>query len=314
MKIAYGILCHTDPAHIARLAKKVTVGTENRVFIHVDAKADFSAFQQALTGIERVTILQERLDIHWSGYHAVEATILLMRASIAAGDCGRFQLLQGLDYPILSNREIDAFFEKNADVEFLKARNISHIHNTDEEHKYRLLWYQDKRDHPFFLLWCKCNSLLVKLHLIPHFKKNYVCDHEGNRMDIYQGCAQWGCSIAAAKKIVDFHDHNPEFNRYFQTVFAPDESYYHTILYNCEFAKRTTCGGPTPGKRLGDYMNITFYIYQDLCHVFTKPEEWPIIRDSNKVYFRKVCSQSTELLDMIDEIHRKRDAELAQNS
>lgn len=310
MKIAYGILCHMDPPHIGRLARKLTVGTENLVFVHVDAKADFPAFQRELSGLERVTILPERLDIHWGGYHAVEATIALMRAAIQAGGCGRFQLLQGLDYPILSNKEIDAFFEENADVEFLKARNVTQIHNIYEEHKYRLPWMLDKTDRPLY--WClsKFNSVLLMLHIIPHFKKNYVFDDQGNRMELYSGCAQWGCSIAAAEKIVRFYDQNPKFNRYFQSVYAPDECYYHTILYNSDFAKRTTCGGPTPGTRLGDYMNITYYEYEDICTVFTKCEEWPRIRDSGKVYFRKVCSQSTELLDMVDEIHRKRDTEL----
>lgn len=311
MKIAYGILCHMDAPHIARLAKKLTVGTENLVFVHVDAKADLPAFQEALQGLERVTILKERLDIHWGGYHAVEATIALMRCAMAAGGCGRFQLLQGLDYPILSNKEIDAFFEENAHVEFLKARNVTNIRNIAEEHKYRLWWMLDKTDNPFY--WClsKFNALLLTLKIVPHFKKIDIRDHEGNRMELYSGCAQWGCSMAAAEKIVNFHDCNPEYNKFFQSVYAPDECYYHTILYNSDFAKRTTCGGPTTGDRLGEYMNITYYEYEDICTVFTKPEEWPRIRDSGKVYFRKVCSQSTELLDMVDEIHRKRDAELA---
>ncbi len=40
MKIAYLILCHCDPAHIARLANKLTSETLNSVFIHVDKKVE----------------------------------------------------------------------------------------------------------------------------------------------------------------------------------------------------------------------------------------------------------------------------------
>lgn len=38
MKIAYLILCHVDPKHIARLVRKITDKTENMAFIHVDKK------------------------------------------------------------------------------------------------------------------------------------------------------------------------------------------------------------------------------------------------------------------------------------
>lgn len=310
MKIAYGIICHTDAPYICRLAKKLTVGTQNRVFIHVDGKADITPFRELMDGLERVTLLDQRLEYHWGGYNAVEVTILLMREALAAGDCGRFQLLQGLDYPILSNKELDAFFEAHADEEFLKARNVTQLTDPEETHKYRLYWSWDKNSNPF--VWClnKFNTVLYWLHLIPPLKKNYVFDDAGNRMELYSGCAQWGISIAAAQKIVEFHDANPKFNRYFEWVFAPDECYYHTILYNCGFAERTTCGGPTKGKRLGEFMNITYYEYEDDCTVFTKAEDFDHIRKSGKVYFRKVCSQSKELLDYVDRFHEEIDRKL----
>lgn len=51
MKIAYLILCHTDPKHIRRLVEKVTKGTENEAFVHIDKKADSPAFREALEGL-----------------------------------------------------------------------------------------------------------------------------------------------------------------------------------------------------------------------------------------------------------------------
>ena len=45
MRIAYIILCHTDPEHIRRLTKKITGGTDDEAFIHVDGKCDGSAAQ-----------------------------------------------------------------------------------------------------------------------------------------------------------------------------------------------------------------------------------------------------------------------------
>jgi len=67
MKIAYLILCHIDPQHIARLARKLVCGTENEVFIHVDLKVDIAPFEEALEGVAGIHFLKKRTNIHWGG-------------------------------------------------------------------------------------------------------------------------------------------------------------------------------------------------------------------------------------------------------
>ncbi|MFR5854598.1 MAG: hypothetical protein ACLUE8_09850 [Lachnospiraceae bacterium] len=51
MRIAYIILCHTDPEHIRRLTKKITGGTDDEAFIHVDGKCDAAPFEQTLKDV-----------------------------------------------------------------------------------------------------------------------------------------------------------------------------------------------------------------------------------------------------------------------
>lgn len=303
MKIAYGILCHTDAPHICRLAQKLTEGTENRVFIHVDLKTDIAPYRALMDGLERVTLLENRFDVRWAGYTSVEATIALMRAAVEDGSCYRFQLLQGLEYPLWTNAQIDAFYEQHRDTEFLKARNISTIHNLDEEHKYRLYWLWDQNRSPFF--WClnKFNMVLLRLKLVPHFKKNYLLDDSGRRMDYYQGSAQWGLTMAATKMVVEFHDRNPRFNQYFHTMYSSDESYFQTVIYNSEYAGHTLCGGPSPGTRLHDYMNLTFCVYEEEVKLFTAPEDYEFLHDTGFMFFRKAGSAGKALLDRIDRIH-----------
>lgn len=60
----------------------------------------------------------------------MDATVWLMRAALSynaqiCGEVERFVILQGLDYPIRSNGEIDQFFEENPTKEFILAQNIS---------------------------------------------------------------------------------------------------------------------------------------------------------------------------------------------
>lgn len=83
MKIAYLILCHTDPKHIRRLVEKVTKGTENEAFVHIDKKADSPAFREALEGLPHVHVLRNNRKVWWGGFSSVDATIRLMREALS---------------------------------------------------------------------------------------------------------------------------------------------------------------------------------------------------------------------------------------
>lgn len=51
MKIAYLILCHTDPKHIRRLINKLTYKTDNRCFVHIDKKSNLVNFKKELNDL-----------------------------------------------------------------------------------------------------------------------------------------------------------------------------------------------------------------------------------------------------------------------
>lgn len=65
MKIAYLILCHIDPKHIRRLVQKITDGTENEAFVHVDKKSNISPFKAELENCTQVHFLENRIKISW---------------------------------------------------------------------------------------------------------------------------------------------------------------------------------------------------------------------------------------------------------
>lgn len=83
MTIAYLILCHTDPQHIKRLAKKITENTNDVAFVHVDGKSNFAPFQKELGNLPRVKLLENRVPVHWGGYSSVEATIRLFKSALS---------------------------------------------------------------------------------------------------------------------------------------------------------------------------------------------------------------------------------------
>lgn len=303
MKIAYLILCHTDPHYVARLVKKITADGDE-AFIHVDAKVDVNAFKKEIEPCENAYILENRITVKWGGMSAVEATILMMQKAIESGNFDRYILLQGLDYPIKSNKQIKNFFEKNRSVEFIKAQNISQKASINEQHKYRLFWYHDMNSAVLRKTIHAANYIfLKKVKWLPPFRKNYVVADNGKKMEFYQGCAQFALTSDAVEYVLNFYNHNHKFNRYCKSIYTIDEIYFHTVIYNSDFYKRTSDGKAIERDRLTDFENITYFEYPDKVRVFKYKEEWPILEKSGYLFFRKATSESKELLDFIDEKH-----------
>ncbi len=223
--------------------------------------------------------------------------------------------MQGLEYPIRTNREIHEFFEKNPNREFIRAQNISESDNPRERHKYSLYWHLDDSRKLWAKVIHKVNTkLFLERGAIPTFKKDYVLDNSGKKMQIYQGCAQFSVTRELAQYIEEFYDNNPGFNRYFKTMYAPDEAYFHTIVYNSPFVKNTPDGRAVSKAHLTELENLTYFEYPKLVTLFTQKSDWPKLRDSGYLFFRKASSESKELLDYIDEQHAQKESEFRKNS
>ena len=234
-----------------------------------------------------------------------------MKTALEYGSFDRFILLQGLEYPIRSNSYIERFLSRHPNTEFIKAQNISLDQSPSVTHKYRLFHYLDKKNLLFKSIE-HVNAIFLKLGVIPNFKRNYVLDISGKKMLIYQGCAQFGLTREAVQYITKFHYMNPRFNRYFHSVYAADESYFHTILYNSNFATFTQNKMALPGSRLEDFENLTYFEYPVFVTLFKDKKDWERLKEKPFLFFRKASSESKELLDLIDEEHKKE--EMAEKS
>ncbi|MGJ7461894.1 beta-1,6-N-acetylglucosaminyltransferase [Halomonas sp. MA07-2] len=303
MKIAYIVLAHTDPEHIARLAKKLVKGTQHAVFLHLDQKSAIEPFRALLKDEARVHFVEPRIKAYWGGYSLVEATINAFRQARQHGGFDRFVVLQGLEYPIRSNREIEGFFNEHPDTEFMRARNETLTRDTNDLKKYRLRWSMD-RDKRSWRLVNAGNILISKLGRLIRFKKPTV--KVGNaRLTIYRGWGHFALTGRAIDYILDFHDSYLEFNRFFMHVYAPDESYFHTILYNSPFINQTPDKGPTDDISLDALLNLTYCEYPDQVTIFTQKADYPTLEQSGCLFFRKATSESRELLDHIDSVHHR---------
>lgn len=301
MRIAYIVLAHTDPGHIGRLARKLTADTNDAVFIHVDLKTEQRHFASHVSGSERTHFVQERVAVYWAGFNSIKATVNAFEQALHSGDFDRFVILQGLDYPIRSSREIHEFFDAHPKTEFIRAVDETATGGPRDLHKYCLYW---RKDLPRKLgrVVNAPNVLLLRSGFIPRFKPPWV-EIDGRRASIYPGWAHFALTREAAGYVTEFFRSHPGFNRFFRHVYAADESYFHTIIHNSSFSPNVR--EPRPESReVGELLNVTYFEYPPHgVREYREMEEYQLLRDSGMLFFRKVTSKGLRLLDHIDAIH-----------
>lgn len=301
MKIAYLILAHIDARHIERLSNRLTADNENKVFIHLDKKSDIDKFKEKCPEKDNIHYIKERVTVYWGGFSSIEATINSFKEILLENQYQRVVILQGLDYPIKSNNEIEKYFKENENIEFLKAFNETKSKDIKNLHKYCLYWYLDNDSFSKKLI-NKINSLLLKIKILPQLKKPYIIINN-KKYEIYRGWAHIALTKEAIKYIINFYDNNKEFNNYFKTSYASDESYFHTIIYNSHFREKTCTNGitiPENNRNNFEILNLTYFEYPDIVKVFTEIQDYIKLKKTNFLYIRKVDNNSSKLLDYID--------------
>lgn len=293
MKIAYLILCHNDPVHIARLAKKIH-SNKSDVFIHVDIESNIEEYKKLINEKEGIYFIKNRIKIYWGGYSAIEATMNTIKQAFNTNMYDRYVLLQGLDYPLKSNDEIENFFYENLEVEFIRGCNITISRNRQLYGKCKMYWFFDNKT-----LLKKVMNGFNKVIGIKTRKGLVKIDKQ--KAPIYWGAAQWALTHKCIEYIIEFNAKEKSFNKYFKNVFPADETYFHTIIFNSKFSKKTTFNGPEVEKnQLTEWRNLHYFEYPNSIRIFNS-SDYSFLKKRSELFVRKTTTkESTELLDMID--------------
>ena len=229
MKIAYLILAHGSPKHLARLVAALSSSSAD-FFIHVDRKSDILPFA-AIQG-QAIRFTDTRIPVYWGDFSIVEATLTLLKAALDFNTkFERFVLLSGADYPVRTSAYIEAFFEGNADVEFMNLVEMP----CDAAGKpiSRLTTYkfgpQDSAVHRL------ARKALVKLKVLPRHRDPQVY-LEG--LTPYGGSTWWALTRGAVQHVIDFTGSKRGVVDFFKNTVCPDESFFQTILGNSSFREK----------------------------------------------------------------------------
>jgi hypothetical protein len=226
MRLTYLVLTHDNPQVLARsLTRLATAGA--RFFIHVDAKRDMAPFR-ALGAMEQVTLLEERVPVHWGDFSQVEAILLLLRTAMAAPGpaADYYVLISGSDYPLRSGTYIEEMFAREAGAEFINMVRMPAPGKPLE--RVETARYPRKMPVRHFL-----SRVLARLGLA---RRNLERGLHG--LAPWSGSEWWALSRAACGYILDFVDRNPWYSEYFERTFASDEVFIQTVLAQSPFLSR----------------------------------------------------------------------------
>lgn len=233
-KNAYLIITHSDVDMFSKLITEL--GIEDDIYVHVDAKRDIKAFKNSVKNKQNVWFIENRKAISWAGFTMVEAMTELLKVSSENFQYGHFIFLSGLDYPIRDIDSVRNYFISKPDTEFIRAYSITdceceHCHRKVEEYHFRDKILKNNR-------LDKIIRNLLKIVFFPKHKK--ILNINNKDMNIAYGSQWFALTYECVKYILNYIEENKNvLNKYFKTVFAPDEIFFHTIIFNSKFANRT---------------------------------------------------------------------------
>jgi Core-2/I-Branching enzyme/Glycosyl transferase family 2 len=270
-EMAYLIVAHHQPAHLARLIRAMDL-KNNHFFIHIDKNAALEPFAAAVPRQANIVFLTDRVPVSWGTLSIVLAVLKLLHAAVASNRAFKYYtLLSGSDYPIKDRREIDARLQ-DSDRQFIRID--------------RKLAGEPRNAHFRFIERLPPGTYFGDL--IP-----------------YHGSMYWSLTADCVRFILAFLNENPGFIDLHQCVFAPDEIFFHSIVKASPFAEaivhdfeRGPCADHVhhanhyidwAGKRQRDNLTLDERDLQDLLA-------------SDALFARKFHQErSRRLLDLIDD-------------
>ncbi|MCJ8211372.1 beta-1,6-N-acetylglucosaminyltransferase [Mucilaginibacter sp. RS28] len=273
-KIAYLILAHESPAGVFRLINKLQ-SPRSVFFIHVDLKTNLAPF---ITGApDNVLFIKKRARINWGSYRMVQATINgLTEICDSKYDIGRIVLLSETTYPLMAIGSISHFFDNNEPVNFVTVNTAPQW--PDGEIRVKSIYLDNFNFKGRYLLQRILNWLLPQ-RIIP------------SNLTIAGGSQWFAITREAAAYCIEFVKHNPAFCRLFKYSWAPDESFFQTILYN----------SPLKATIVSDDLLYTDWSEHKASPKILTLADAERILSSGKLFARKFPMKDDGIIALIDE-------------
>lgn len=237
VKIAYIVLAHTAPTHLARLVKRLQ-HQDDTFFIHIDVKSDEKQFKKALGDINTIHFVKKRENGRWGDLGLVKATLNAMtEVSTDEKMFDHVVLLSGADYPIKSTAAIRTFYAENKQFSFISYEPFP-VKRLNFEGMDRINYYTynflGKRETfiPFrytkhLSYKGKALNLFLGLKTLAKPKRKFPFGWTP-----YFGSQWWSLSMDACLHVLQQIEEKQEYLKYHYYTQIPDEVFFQSLLLN----------------------------------------------------------------------------------
>lgn len=237
MKLAILLLCHKNPEQI-NLFLETLHHPDIEFFIHVDKKTNMHL---GGANCPDVHVLPDnlRVDVKWSGFSMIEATLNLLHEAHKMKKFDYYWLCSGQDFPIQSPENIIQYFTDHTGSNF--ATLWPSYHYQSDHHDTHL----DKRNRISYPSWMMGRHLLQRV-----MKRIYVevtggwthtykifCRHDRFSMIPFYFGPQWiALHDDCVSWLLAYLKQNPWYEAGYRESLTPDESFFHTLLMLSPYA------------------------------------------------------------------------------
>ena len=308
LRIAYLIMVHKNPAQLGRLLNRLAY--PNTVcYVHVDAKANLKAFQAAVSSPSagEVVWLTRRKSVSWGDFSLSIAYLAGFEEILETTTEPDFIItISGQDYPIATNEVLHSWLTEHREQTIL-----DHLEITDE--------YPDIRDRVerYFLSTIPHRTIVYPFPEPAKLKKRVfntalkisslfkLPRHVPMGHQLYFGTNWFQLKPLTARYLIDFCRANPDYVKFFQTTYVPEEIFFQTILLNA----------PDPIRQTVYNQRLTFMQWDRAPGSYVIPisaGELPAMLASGKFFARKFDPQYDS--DVLDRLDQHLDAHLSSKS
>ncbi len=238
MKIAYLFIVYNKPNDVFNLIRLLDNG-KNSFFIHFKKGFSFDV-PNDIKSNAKVTFATKRYKSGWAGFKVIEATIHLMQLASESQDKSNYFInMSGSCYPVYSNDFIEKRLEnlKYSVIEGLKLPSTKLQGGGLSKINYP--WFHDELQdfNPYLKKYL--HKSLHAIYKLFNLKRKFPGGYEP-----YFGSQWWALTSEAANEVLQSHKNNESLYKFFKRVWASDEQYIQTVVYNSKTLKEKLINQP----------------------------------------------------------------------
>lgn len=234
MKHAFLIIAHNNWWQLKKLIECLDADNHD-IYVHIDKKSKDFDIQYFKDVARKSTVsFYSEYAVYWGGFSMIKAELFLFEKSYQQ-QYDYYHVISGVDLPLKSNKEIDDFFEKNQEKEFIqydneKLKNDPEISRRTKYYHFLQNYrrrYPEKWKNDFFTF---CERVSLVMQIVLHI----------NRVKNLDWQIKYGSNWVSITNdlVAELIKQKEKITKVFSCTNCADELFVQTVAFNCGFKDR----------------------------------------------------------------------------